>query len=453
MNLKNYKNIHFIGIGGISMSAIAEILKSRGCNVTGSDFQVTEMTEHLKSVGINVFNGHNKDNISPNTDLIVYNAAIKEDNPERAEGRKRGIDEIDRAGLIGELMKRYEVPISVAGTHGKTTTSSMASEVFIEAGLDPTVMIGGILPSIHSNYRLSQNDKYIVLETCEYRDSFLKFNPYASVILNIDRDHTDYFKTMDQMYKSFNAFVNRTAGFVVINSDIPRLDEVLAGFDKRVITFGEKGADWTAENVALKNGYGKYDACYKGKKVMEAELSVPGMHNVSNSLSVVALCSELGVNAEAIGRGIKNFTGTGRRFEKKGEYKGALIVDDYAHHPTEITATLKAAKEMGFKRIVAAFQPHTYTRTRDLKNEFISALSLADKIFVADIYAAREKDPGDIHSKDIVSGLAENGRDAVYAGSYERCEELLKDDIKEGDIVLTIGAGPINEVGEKILGK
>lgn len=450
MNLKNYKNIHFIGIGGISMSAVAEILRSRGYNVTGSDFQVTEMTEHLKSVGINVFKGHGAGNISSETDLIVYNAAIGEDNPERVEGRKRGIAEIDRAGLIGELMKRYEVPVSVAGTHGKTTTSSMVSQVFIEAGLDPTVMIGGILPSINSNYRLSSRDKYIVLETCEYRDSFLKFNPYASIILNIDRDHTDYFKTMEQMYGSFNAFVNRTSGFLVINSEIPRLEEVLKGFDKKVITYGKNG-DWTAENVVLEKGYGKYDACRKGKKILEVELSVPGMHNVSNSLSVAALCTELGLEPEAIRHGIKSFTGTGRRFEKKGEYNGAVVVDDYAHHPTEIAVTLKAAREMGFKRIVAAFQPHTYTRTRDLKEEFIKALSLADKTFIVDIYAAREKDPGDIHSRDISQGLAAKGRDSVYAGSYENCEKLLREEILEGDIVLTIGAGPVNVVGERLL--
>lgn len=450
MNLKNHKSIHFIGIGGISMSALAEILNFRGYKVAGSDFQRGEMTDHLNSVGIKVVIGHDAKNIADDCDLIVYNAAIKENNPERVEGRRRGIEEIDRAGLIGHLMREYEFPISVAGTHGKTTTSSMVSEVLMAAGADPTVSIGGILPSIHSNYHLG-SEKYIVLETCEYMDSFLKFNPFAAIILNIDRDHTDYFKTMDQMYASFNTFVKKLSGFLVINKNIPRLETVLEGFTGKVITYGAEGADWTAENVVMENGYGRYDACYKGEKIVHIELSVPGAHNISNSLSVAALCTEFGVAPEDITKGLKHFCGTGRRFEKKGELDGVPIMDDYAHHPTEIKATLTAAREMNFHRIVVAFQPHTYTRTKDLFAEFTEALCLADKIYLLDIYAAREKDPGDIHSRDIANALAEKGKDAEYSDSFEDCARILKKELKPGDIFITIGAGPVYKVGEMIL--
>lgn len=450
MDIKNYKSIHFIGIGGISMSALAEILASRGYSVAGSDFRKGDMTEHLSSVGIRVAIGHAAENISDNCDLIVYNAAIGEDNPERIEGRRRGIKEIDRAELIGCLMKEYEFPVSVAGTHGKTTTSSMAAEVFMAAGADPTVSIGGILPSIHSNYRLG-SEKYIILETCEYRDSFLKFDPYAAIILNIDRDHTDYFKTMDQMYSSFNKFVNKVRGFVIINKNIPRFDDVVSGYKGRIITFGDKDADWTCENIAMEKGYGSYDACFRGEKFMRVSLSVPGIHNVYNSLSVVALCREFGIDAEKIAEGLKNFHGTGRRFEKKGEYEGVPVIDDYAHHPTEINATLKAAGEMGYKRTVVAFQPHTYTRTRDLFKEFTEALSHADKIYLLDIYAAREKDPGDIHSRDIASALKKMGKDAVYSESFESCVSELKKDLRPGDLFITVGAGTVYKIGEELI--
>ncbi|MCD8238384.1 MAG: UDP-N-acetylmuramate--L-alanine ligase [Clostridiales bacterium] len=450
MNIKNYKNIHFIGIGGISMSALAEILNTWGHNVTGSDFQQTDMTEHLQNVGITVFFGHSEKNITDKTDLIVYNAAISEDNPERAEGRRRNIPELGRAELIGELMKEYKFPISVAGTHGKTTTSSMVSEVFMAAGLDPTVSIGGILPSIHSNYRLGAED-YIILETCEYRDSFLSFNPYASIILNIDRDHTDYFKSMEQMYNSFNKFINRTKGFIVVNSEIPKLETAVKDFKGEIITYGGKDAQWQAKNVEIIKGCGSFDACFEGEKQLHIDLSVPGVHNISNALAVTALCKKFGVSNEGIISGLKAFHGTGRRFERKGSLNGALVVDDYAHHPTEIKATLEAAKQMDCSRIVIAFQPHTYTRTKDLFSEFVDALSLADKIYLLDIYAAREKDPGDIHSRDLMEKLKERGKDASYSPSFEACAEELRSELKDGDLFITIGAGPVNKVGEMLL--
>ncbi len=450
MDLKKYKNIHFIGIGGISMSALAEILNTRGYNVQGSDFQTSDMTEHLKSVGINVFFGHDEKNISDVTDLIVYNAAIGEDNPERQEGKRRGIDEIDRAELIGWLMKEYDCPVSIAGTHGKTTTSSMIAEILMAAEADPTVSIGGILPSIHSNYRLGSN-KYIVLETCEYRDSFLKFNPACAIILNIDRDHTDYFKTMEQMYASFNTFVKKITDFLVINNEIPNMDKITEGFKGKVITYGKEGANWTFEDLQMVKGFGKYTACLNGEKVMEVELSVPGRHNVYNSLGAVALCIELGISPKAIHDGLKKFAGTGRRFEKKGEYKGAVVVDDYAHHPTEIAATLSAAKEMGYDRVIAVFQPHTYTRTKDLFDGFADALSLADETYLIDIYAAREKDPGNIHSSQLSHKLRAMGKVSRYSESFNACIESLKSDLKEGDLLLTIGAGTVFKIADELV--
>ncbi len=451
-NLSQYKKIHFIGIGGISMSSLAEILLNRGYEISGSDSCQSAVTDKLSSIGIKVAIGQREENIAKDCDLAVYTAAVSEDNPELAEARKRGIDTIDRAELVGMKMLSYKYSVSVAGTHGKTTTSSMVSEIFIEAGVDPTVSIGGMMPSIGGNYRVGGRD-YFVLETCEYKDSFLKFNPHSAIILNIDRDHTDYFKTMDQMYQSFNSFIKRIPddGFLVINKDIT--NKVTEGFNGRVITYGKDSkADWYAEDISYNDlGYGSYNAVYKGEKIARVELSVPGEHNVYNSLSAVALCREYGLPLDAILKGIKKYCGTDRRFQYKGSFNNVRVIDDYAHHPTEIKATIGSARKNEINKLWICFQPHTYTRTYDLLEEFASALSGADVVVLVDIYASREKDTGLVSSADLQKRIEALGTKAYYIGDMAEAKKFLAENCSPQDMLITMGAGDVFKVGEALV--
>ena len=434
------------------MSSLAEILLNRGYEISGSDSCQSAVTDKLSSIGIKVAIGQREENIAKDCDLAVYTAAVSEDNPELAEARKRGIDTIDRAELVGMMMLSYKYPVSVAGTHGKTTTSSMVSEIFIEAGVDPTVSIGGMMPSIGGNYRVGGRD-YFVLETCEYKDSFLKFNPHSAIILNIDRDHTDYFKTMDQMYQSFNSFIKRIPddGFLVINKDIT--NKVTEGFNGRVITYGKDSkADWYAEDISYNDlGYGSYNAVYKGEKIARVELSVPGEHNVYNSLSAVALCREYGLPLDAILKGIKKYCGTDRRFQYKGSFNNVRVIDDYAHHPTEIKATIGSARKNEINKLWICFQPHTYTRTYDLLEEFASALSGADVVGLVDIYASREKDTGLVSSADLQKRIEALGTKAYYIGDMAEAKKFLAENCSPQDMLITMGAGDVFKVGEALV--
>ncbi len=453
-NLSDYKKIHFIGIGGISMSSLAEILLNRGYSVSGSDSSSSSITDNLKSIGIKVDIGHNGDNISADTDLVVYTAAVPQDNCELTAAKERGIDTIDRAELVGMMMLCYKHPVSVAGTHGKTTTSSMVSQIFMEAGTDPTISIGGMLPSIGGNYRVGGRD-YFVLETCEYRDSFLKFNPHSAIILNIDRDHTDYFKTMEQMYDSFNAFVNRVPkdGFVVINNDIKDRDTVLKGFEGEVITYGkDSSANWYPEDITYNEmGYGRYTAVFNGERAAQVELSIPGEHNVYNSLAAFALAVKYSLPTEVILKGIKSYSGTDRRFQYKGSFNGVKVIDDYAHHPTEIKATIGSARKNAINKLWICFQPHTYTRTYDLLDEFAQALSYADKVVLVDIYASREKDTGLVSSADLQKKIKSLGTEAYYIGDMEEAKKFLQKNCSPQDMLITMGAGDVFKLGESIV--
>lgn len=453
-NLSDYKKIHFIGIGGISMSSLAEILLSKGYRVSGSDGVSSAVTDSLKNLGIRVEIGQRAENIAPDTDLVVYTAAVQEDNPELAAARSMGIDVIDRAELVGMIMLKYKYPVSVAGTHGKTTTSSMVSEIFMAAGLDPTVSIGGMLPSIGGNYRVGGND-YIVLETCEYRDSFLKFNPYSAIILNIDRDHTDYFKTMEQMYSSYNKFVKRIAkdGFLVINSDIKDLDKVLDGYTGEVITYGKGiNAQWQAADISYnEKGQGHYTALYNGEKIAEIQLSIPGEHNVYNSLAAFALAYRSRIPVDSILKGIKSYSGTDRRFQYKGTFNGVKVIDDYAHHPTEIKATINSARKNKPSALWICFQPHTYTRTYDLLDEFANALSEADKVVLLDIYASREKDTHLVSSADLRDKIAALGTEVYYIPTMDEAEKFLKENCRPQEMLITMGAGDVYKLGENIV--
>lgn len=454
MLLKDFNKIHFIGIGGISMSSLAEILFNKGKEISGSDGVRSAVTDSLEEKGISVTIGQKAENITDDIDLVVYTAAVNEDNPELIAARASKASVIDRAELVGMLMLEYKRPISVAGTHGKTTTSSLVTEILLSANTEPTVSIGGMLPSIGGNYRIGKED-YFILETCEYCDSFLKFNPHSAIILNVDKDHIDYFKNLDNIYKSFNKFAKRIpeSGFLIINNDIPRLDEVINGISCNFETYGgNKSADWYATDISYNSmGHGSYTVNHKGEEIARVMLSIPGEHNVYNSLSAFALCYKYGVPVDAIEKGIENYHGTDRRFQYKGSFNGVKVIDDYAHHPTEIAATINSARSNDIGRLCIVFQPHTYTRTYELLDEFADVLSKADQVVLVDIYASREKDTGLVSSKDLAKKIVEHGGKVEYCGTFENAENFVVNNCNPQDMLITMGAGDIVKLGENLV--
>ncbi len=450
------EHVYFIGIGGISMSGLAEILLNRGISVSGTDISKSDTVRHLEELGIKVNIGHRAENITKDITLVVYTAAVKSDNPEVIAAKELGIETIERAELLGRIMADFKLSLAVSGTHGKTTTTSMLSEITMAAGVDPTLSIGGILPSINGTTRIGRGD-YFVAEACEYCDSFLKFDPFLEIILNIDADHLDYFEDLNHIRRSFRAFAKRAlkGGYIIINSDIDNLDYITEEAEAEVITFGthKEKSDVYAENITYgPNGYPSYDLFYKDSFITRIALSVPGDHNVVNSLGAAAAALALDLDAESIKAGLKNFGGTHRRFEYKGERNGITIYDDYAHHPTEIAATLSAArKSFPDKKIWCIFQPHTYSRTLSLMDEFASAFKDADSIIIADIYAAREKDTGAVHSKDLVKNIKSCGGNAIYIGDFSEIKNYILNSCTNGDLCITMGAGDIFKVGEDLI--
>lgn len=454
MKLDQFKNIHFIGIGGISMSSLAEILMNKGYKVSGSDMNKSPLTDKLAAMGAEIYIGQCAENIKDDYDLVVYTAAIGPDNAELKMAKAKGLCVIDRAELVGMLMLTYDKPISIAGTHGKTTTSSIVTEIFLNANTDPTISIGGILPTINGNFRMGSNE-YFVLETCEYCDSFLKFNPHSAIILNVELDHTDYFKDLDHIYSSFNRFAKRISpnGFLVINGDIENVEDIIEDLDCEVITYGSnKDFDWSAKNIRLDNrGCGCYTAMNCGNPVAEVQLNIPGIHNVYNSLAAFALAYEYGLEVEDIVNGIAKYTGVDRRFQHKGEFNGVTVVDDYAHHPTEIAATLGSAEACDINNLWVVFQPHTYTRTYDLLQDFAQVLANAQNVVLVDIYAAREKDTGIVSSKTLEEAINIKGGNAVYVGGFKEAENYLRKKCTVGDMVITMGAGDVFKIGENLV--
>lgn len=461
MNYINFENtkqhIHFIGIGGISMSGLAQILFQKGFHISGSDMKSSPTTTHLQKLGIPIHIGHRASNISSTTDLIVYTAAIKEDNEERMAAIKNNIPTIDRAQLLGEIMKNYDYPIAVAGTHGKTTTTSMLTHIFLHAKKDPTITVGGMLDAINGNLHIGRSS-YFITEACEYCDSFLKFYPFIALILNIEADHLDYFKDIKQIRQSFKNFAKKvpTEGSLVINSDIENIEEMIEGLSCNVITFGfcpEKSL-WYPANITYDNkALGTFDIFYKEQQMGRIHLQVPGEHNIYNALSACATGYELGLPMETIIEGLSQYRGTHKRFEYKGNLKGITIIDDYAHHPTEIKATLKVAKQYPHKTLWCVFQPHTYTRTKAFLTEFSSALEKADKVILTDIYAAREKNTGEIHALDLLNELQKNGKEVYYFPTFEEIECFLLENCIPGDLLITMGAGDVSIIGEELLGR
>ena len=437
------------------MSGFAELLHSRGFTITGSDSHKSGITEHLESLGIKIVYGQSADNIPDDTDLVVYTAAISEDNPELAEARRRGLPCMVRAEMIGQIMKNYSNAIAVSGTHGKTTTTSLLTHIYLAADLDPTVSVGGMLDVINGNIRIGNSPNWI-MEACEYTNSFLKFFPTTSIILNIEEDHMDFFKDINDIRHSFKTYAGILPddGLLVINKDIDRYEEIAAGASCRVLTYSmtDKSANFYSDNISYNAaGCGSFDLYVNGEYADSYELGVVGEHNISNSLAVLAVAYNQNVDRAAIKQGLANCHGADRRFQKKGVVNGITIIDDYAHHPSEISATLKAAANYPHKNLWCVFQPHTYTRTRVFLNDFAKALSAADKVIVTDIYAAREKDPGDISSLDLNNKLVELGVESYYISSFEDIEKFILKNCINGDLLITMGAGDVVSVGEDLV--
>ena len=457
INFKKPGKLHFIGIGGISMSGFAELLTSKGFRVTGSDSNKSPITVHLESLGIQIFYGQRASNIPDDTDLVVYTAAISEDNPEYAEAVRRNLPLMVRAEMIGQIMKNYSNAIAVSGTHGKTTTTSMLTHIFLKADKDPTISVGGMLDIINGNIRIGNSPNWI-MEACEYTNSFLHFFPTTAVILNIEEDHLDFFDGIEQIRQSFKSFAQLLPdnGLLAINSSIDNYEEITSGCKCRIATFStmDSSADYYADNIRFDNeGCGSFDLYVYGRYLDSFKLNVIGLHNICNCLAAICVSYEQGIKTEDIKCGLSTFKGADRRFQYKGSVSGIDIFDDYAHHPSEIRATLTAARNHPHNRLWCIFQPHTYTRTKAFLKDFAKSLSVADKIIVTDIYAAREKDPGDISSKDLLNELLASGSDAVYISSFEDIKNFILENCINGDMLITMGAGDVVNIGEQLLEK
>ena len=446
--------VHFIGIGGISMSWLAEILHDRGFKVSGSDMKASPLTEHLESLGISVQFPQKSENIVPGIELCVYTAAISEDNPEFQEVKRQNIPMMSRAELLGRIMKNYKEAINVSGTHGKTTTTSMIGEILMEAQMDPTITVGGMMKDIGGNLRVGKSDVFLA-EACEYTNSFLSFFPTIEVVLNVEEDHLDFFKDINDIRASFRKFIEKLPenGILIFNKDIPHAEFFLEDLPgRKIITFGHQDADYTANFISYDHfARPSFTLFENGEDRGRVTLGVTGEHNIYNSLSAIAVARAIGIPFETIKKGLMEFSGTDRRFQLKGEVNGFTIIDDYAHHPQEIAATIATAKKYPHKKLWVAFQPHTYSRTLALMDDFAGALSQADEIILADIYAAREKNTVGVTSDDLRKLMLSQNTNVYYIPDFPSIEEFILSHLQEGDLLITMGAGDIVEVGEHLL--
>ena len=456
INFNNPIHVHFIGIGGISMSGLAHILRDKNFTVSGSDAAESALTKELTAAGCHIVYSQTADNITSDIDLVVYTAAIRDTNPELSAARAAGIPTITRAELLGQIMTNYKTAVNIAGTHGKTTTTSMLTEILMAGNCDPTISVGGILDSIGGNIRVGQSGIFVT-EACEYTNSFLSFHPTMNIILNVKEDHLDFFKDIDDIRHSFRKFAELLPadGTLIINADTPEYETITRDLPCHVLTYGlEHDADYTAADITWdKYGHPSFSVLFQGKKIGSYYLRVPGIHNVSNALAAIAVGRLLDLPDEVIVKGLGSFTGTDRRFQYKGEIGGVTIIDDYAHHPTEIEATLHAAKNYPHQKVWCVFQPHTYTRTKALLPEFAKALTLADHVVLADIYAARETDNLGISSQDLQKQIQELGTPCEYFPTFDEIESFLLKSCAHGDLLITMGAGDVVNIGEHLLGK
>ncbi len=440
---------HLIGIGGVSMSPLAEVLSDAGLIITGSDIAESERTSHLREKGVEIFIGHDAGNITDKIDFVVRTAAAHNDNPEVVRAHELGIPVFERTQAWGAIMREYKNALCISGTHGKTTTTSMCTHILMAAEKDPTVMIGGTLPLLKAGHRVGTGDT-IVMESCEYYNSFLSFYPTVAVILNIEEDHLDFFSGIDEIKHSFREFAGHVPenGYVVVNHDDENTMDAVKGLDRNIVTFGlTSKADVYAKNIIRIGSLTKFDIMYKGKFFETVSIHVPGVHNLKNALAAAASCICLGIKPTAIKYGLAGFFGAGRRFEFKGKFNGADVYDDYAHHPGELKALLDAVEALGYKRTIVVFQPHTYTRTMALFPDFVRQLRRPDVVYLAEIFAAREKNILGISSAD----LAEKIDGAKFFRTFEEIENDLRKNAQPGDLILTVGAGNVYKIGEHLL--
>ncbi len=453
-NIRKYKKIHMIGIGGISMSGIAEILLNWGFEVSGSNNVDSDILHTLQKAGIKIYIGHNANNVV-GADCVVYTAAIHPDNVELVHAKELGIPTIERSDFLGELTRCYKNTIAISGTHGKTTTTSLVSLCFMEAQKDPSIQVGAIIKDLNGNYRVGNSENFII-EACEYVESFLKFSPRSEIILNIDNDHLDYYKNFENVKKAFIKYVKLLPedGHLIINADDPNCIDLPVYSKAPAIKYGIENddVDFSAQNIVFgENGFPEFDVYKFGEFFEHFQLSIPGKHNVLNSLSCIALCDAYGIEKNCMKLALKKFTGADRRFEFKGIVNGAQVYDDYGHHPTEVTATANALNNKKYNKSWVVFQPHTYSRTFNLLDDFAHALLRFDNIIVTDIYAARETNTYNISSKDLTDAIIKLGKDAKYIPSLEECASYLKKNVKADDIVLTLGAGTVTNIGPMIV--
>lgn len=450
-----YKNIFFIGIGGISMSALAELMLYKGYKVYGSDRMPSINTEKLEKNGATIYYEHKKEHIE-NMDLVIFTDAISFDNEEYMAAVKEKIDLVDRATFLGAIMKNYKNSIAVSGTHGKTTTTSMITEIIKDLDLNPTIMLGGQLKDIDGNIKIGDENLFLT-EACEYKANILKYFPTTEIILNIDEDHLDYFDNIDHIIRTFKGYVDNLHGddYVILNVDDENVETLFPIDNCKVFTFAIKNdADLRAKNIDFsEDGFPTYDLYLKSKKICHVELSVLGRHNVLNSLAALAATYVNNIPLEDAVLALKSYKGVERRLEEKGYYKGTKIMDDYAHHPTEIKSSIHAIKNACKGKLYTIFQPHTYTRTKLLLDAFANSFDESDVIIITDIYAAREKDYGDIHSKTLRNAISDHRDNAFYISGFEDIVKFIKENIKKDDVVVTMGAGDVYKIGEMILEK
>ncbi len=458
IDLQNPCHVYFIGIGGISMSGLAELLNDAGFRVSGSDWHASSITRALEAKGITIQYGESAAHITEDIDCAVLTSAVHEDNLEFIAIRGKKIPYLSRAELLGQIMKEYKTSIAISGTHGKTSTTSMISEILMAADTDPTLFIGGILNSINGNVRIGHSE-YLVTEACEYTNSFLSFFPKVGLILNVEEDHLDFFKDLDDIRHSFREFAALIPedGCLIINHDIPDVQYITKACKGRVITYTNKLNDTSADYYPTEISYDEMACptfCLHGpdNNLTEYTLQVPGLHNIANAIAAIALAEYEQITPAVTTRALHQFTGTNRRFQYKGTLGGITIIDDYAHHPTEITAALTAAQNIPHQRLWCVFQPHTYTRTKAFMDEFADALSLADKVVLAAIYPARETDNLGISSDTLRQALADRGQEAYYFPTFDEVENFLLENCTNGDLLITIGAGDVVKIGENLLG-
>jgi len=448
-NLNMYKNIFMIGIGGVSMSGLAYILKQYGYKVSGSNNVDNNMTDSLNNDGIKVFVPHSKENINENIDLVVYTAAISEDNEELVKAKKLGIKTLERGEFLGELTKLFDEPIGITGTHGKTSTTSMVSLCFLEAGLDPTIQVGSKLSNINGNYKVGNSD-YFIIESCEYKDSFLNFHEKSAIVLNIDNDHLDYFGSFENIKKSFKEYVGHITNVLVLNGDDKNVLDLALHTKAKILTYGlSENNNYYAKNVEFNElGYPSYDL-YKNKEYVDRiNLSIVGVHNVLNSLGCIALCDYYNISIDNIKKGLISYNGADRRFQYKGELNGAKVYDDYGHHPTEVEAVSNSILNKKYNKSYVIFEPHTYSRVKNHAADFAKSLVNFDNIIIADIYAAREINEFNVSENDIINELKRFDKEAIHISDYEEIKKYLKNKVKENDLILTLGAGNITKLSE-----